>query len=111
MTPKSTVHETHSDTSMVVGLANMPETIRSLDTLDRTDYADLYTATTAGAKKRSPEQWARAAFEESPAAYRRASLAWGLLRLRLGPSFVPDHVHGWKVADGGEDWIRMETAS
>jgi hypothetical protein len=96
---------------MVVGLANIPETIRSLDTLDNPDYVDLYTATTVAAKKRSPEQWARAAFEESPAAHRRSSLAWAMLRLRLGPSHSPDYVHGWKIAERGEDWIRMETAS
>jgi hypothetical protein len=111
MTSRSSVHEAHSDVSMVVGLANIPETIRSLDTLDNPDYVDLYTATTVAAKKRSPEQWARAAFEESPAAHRRSSLAWGMLRLRLGPSHSPDYVHGWKIAERGEDWIRMETAS
>jgi hypothetical protein len=31
------------------------------------------------------------------------------LRLQLRPS--PDHLLGWKIADRGENWIRLEAAS
>ena len=96
--------------STVVGLHNIPEVIRSLTTIANPDYADLCTATTGAASKRSPEKWARTVLEETPLG-RRARLLWQRLGLRLGPPGLADHVQGWKIADRGDNWIRVETAS
>ena len=96
--------------STVVGLRNIPAAIRSLDTFDSPDYADLFTVTTGRATEKSPEQWARAVLESTPLGKSARSL-WRLLGLRLGPRHSADHVQGWKIADGGDDWIRLETAS
>ena len=53
---------------------------------------------------------ASAAAGFSPTA--RTFIPWRvLLGLRLGPWPTPDHVHGWKIADRGDDWLRLETAS
>jgi hypothetical protein len=111
MTSSSTVREADDTLSTVVGPTNIPGEIRRLTPLANLDYADMFTVTTSAAKDKSPEEWARAGFEETPIARRFASVAWGILGLRLGPRHSPDYVHGWKIADRGEDWIRIETAS
>jgi hypothetical protein len=96
----------------VVELEHVPEPIRSLHRLDRVDYVDLFTLHTTAATDWSAEQWARAVLEEGRAARRLAFLPWRvLLGLRLGPSYTPGYVHGWKIAGGDEDWIRLEAAS
>jgi hypothetical protein len=94
----------------VVGLGNIPEAIRCLDTLASPDYVDLFTATTGGATEKSAEEWARAMLEDTPTG-RSAPFLWRLLGLRLGPTPSPGCVQGWKIADRGEDWIRIETTS
>ena len=94
----------------VVGLTNVPEAIRGLDTLASPDYVDLFTATTSRATDKSAEEWARATLEDTPTG-RSAPLLWRRLGLRLGPTPSPDYVQGWKIADRGEDWIRIETTS
>jgi hypothetical protein len=96
--------------STVVGVRNVPEAIRSLGALANPDYVDLYTVTTNEATDKSPEEWARAALEETPTG-RSAPSLWRLLGLRLGPRHSPDYVQGWKIADRGNDWIRLEAAS
>jgi hypothetical protein len=96
--------------SSVVGLCQVPESIRSLDTLTSPDYVDLHTVTTDEARYKSPEQWARAVLENTPLG-RSAPSLWRHLGLRLGPPHSPDYVQGWKIADRGDDWIRLETAS
>ena len=99
------------DTVMtVVDLSDMPATIRSLDTLASPDYVDVFSAPVNGATDRSPEEWARALLEETPTG-RSAPVLWRRLGLRLGPRPSADHVQGWRIADRGEDWIRLETAS
>ena len=94
----------------VVGLTNVTEAIRCLDTLASPDYVDLVTATTSQAMDKSAEDWARALLEDTPGG-RSAPVLWRLLGLRLGPTPSPDFVQGWNIADRGEDWIRIETAS
>ena len=85
----------------------IPEEIRSLSTMAEPDYVDLFTMT-AGIPGRSPEQWARTVMGDILG--RKAQVLWrGLLGLRLSAS--PDRVAGWKIADRGEDWIRLEAAS
>jgi hypothetical protein len=110
MSPGS--HETQENPSQegFVGLDNIPESIRSLDTLPRPDYADLFTARTSGATAKTAEQWARALLEES-ATGRSAPILWRLIGLRLGPMPSADYVQGWKIADRGDGWIRAETSS
>jgi hypothetical protein len=96
--------------STAVGVRNVPEAIRSLGALANPDYVDLYTVTTSEATDKSPEDWARSALEETPTG-RSAPSLWRLLGLRLGPRPSPDYVQGWKIADRGDNWIRLETAS
>ncbi|MGO9857329.1 MAG: hypothetical protein ACLPYY_20085 [Acidimicrobiales bacterium] len=110
MTSGSLGSSEHATVVTVVGVANISEEVRSFAALDEANYADLFTATTDGAANWSAEQWARAVLEETPTG-RSAPLLWRLLGLRLGPTPSTDHVQGWKIADGGDGWIRVETAS
>jgi hypothetical protein len=110
MTSGSIGREEDETVLTAVGLTNIPEAIRRLDTLASPDYVDLFTATTNGATDKSAEEWARAALEDTPTG-RSAPFLWRLLGLRLGPTPSPDFVQGWKIADRGEDWIRIEATS
>lgn len=92
---------------------NVPETICALDTLAAPDYTDIVTATVSETQSRTPEQWIRAGLKDLPrglpffvAFVQRVALG---LRLQLRPS--PDHVLGWKIAERGENWLRLEAAS
>ncbi|MFI6285373.1 hypothetical protein ACIBCM_11550 [Streptomyces sp. NPDC051018] len=85
----------------------VPERILALSTLTDPGYADLFTMT-AGVPGSSPEQWARALFED--VAGRGGQFVWRvLLGLRLRAS--PERVAGWPIAGRGEDWIRLEARS
>ncbi len=89
---------------------NVPKTVRSLSTLAKQDYVDLFTVTAGVATDRSPEQWARAGVDD--AAGLAGQFVWRVLlglRLEQGPS--PDHVAGWKIVDRGDCWIVLEAAS
>lgn len=89
---------------------DVPEAIRSLSTMASPDYVDLFTATTDGAAGRSPEQWARAGIEG--AAGLAGQFVWRvLLGLRLESRPSRDHVGGWKIADRGDSWLRLEASS
>jgi hypothetical protein len=103
-------HLREGHVSTVVGLRDIPEAIRSLDTFANPDYVDLYTVTTSRATEKSPEQWARAVLESTPLGHSARSV-WRLLGLRLGPRHSADYVQGWKIADRGDNWMRLETAS
>lgn len=103
---------TRAIVTSVVGLKRVPAPIRKLHRLDRVDYVDLFTLHTTEATDHPPERWARAVLEEGDAARRFGFVPWRLLLgLRLGPSHAPGYVHGWKIAGGGDDWIRLEAAS
>jgi hypothetical protein len=95
--------------SSLVGVRNAPEAILSLSTMTP-DYIDVFTVPTGDGVDKSPEEWARAVLEGTPIG-RSAPKLWRSLGLRLGPRPSPDHVQGWKIADGGSDWVRVETAS
>lgn len=110
MTSGSIGREENDTVSTAVGLPNIPKAIRCLDTLASPDYVDLFTAKTSGAADKSAEEWARAVLEETTTG-RSAPVLWRRLGLRLGPRPSPDHVQGWKIADRGRDWIRIETSS
>ena len=110
MTLGSIGREADDTVMTVVGLSNIPDSTRSLDTLASPDYVDLFTADTSGATDQSAEEWARAVLEDTPIG-RSAPVLWRQLGLRLGPTPSPDYVHGWKIADRGDDWIRIEANS
>ena len=103
--------ERNDTSTRVRGLVNnVPEAIRSLSTMARSDYVDLFTITTGEAAGGSPEQWARAAVED--AAGLAGQFVWRVLvglRLERRPS--PDSVGGWTIADRGDSWIRLEATS
>ncbi len=89
---------------------DVPESIRALSTLDRLDYGDVFTLTTARATRGTPEDWARATVEDVPLAAR--TLVWQvMLGLRLERGRSPDHVAGWKIGGRGHDWIRIAARS
>ena len=69
------------------------------------DFACAYEIAIAANDHRSSEQWARAAWEGSPAALRWFMLAgWRfVLGLRLGPRSSPDHILGWRIVDQSSD--------
>jgi hypothetical protein len=88
----------------------IPEAIRRLGGMDRADYIDLFTVTTDDAGSASPEQWSRTAIED--AADLGGQFIWrGVLGLRLVSPPATERVGGWKIADRGEDWIRLEASS
>jgi hypothetical protein len=89
---------------------NVPVAILSRSTLSPPDYVDLFTIATSGIASTSPEQWARAGLEG--AAGQGGQFVWRvLLGLRLEKRSTPDHVAGWKIADRGDDWLRLEADS
>jgi hypothetical protein len=92
---------------------DVPESIRSLSGLANPDYLDLFTATTNGASERPVEDWARAVLEGGPGYLRLGVFVAQrfLLGLRLGPRRSPDYILGWKIADRGDSWVRIEAAS
>ena len=77
----------------------LPEEIRSLDTLADPDYTDACEITISNSDTRSPDQWARAIFEDAPRALRWFVVSGWIagLGLRLGPRPSPAHVLGWKI--------------
>lgn len=90
----------------------VPEAIRSLGALESADYADIVTATIAE-RPADPDQLVHAALSGVPRGLlllvpfvQRAFLG---LRLKLRPS--PDRLLGWKIADRGASWIRIEADS
>lgn len=91
----------------VVQARTVPEAIRSLSTMADPGYVDLFTMT-SGIPGKSPEQWARAMFEDVLGL--QAQLLWrGLLCLRLKAS--AHRVAGWKIAGSGDSWVRLEASS
>jgi hypothetical protein len=96
----------------VVAVDDVPATMRSVAAMPDADYVDVSVLAGDDATDWSAEEWARAVLESAPSARRFAFIPWRIfLGLRLGPWPSPDHVHGWKIADRGDDWLRLETAS
>ncbi|MEV0443794.1 hypothetical protein AB0I84_31175 [Streptomyces spectabilis] len=85
----------------------VPAPILALSTMERPDYVDLFTLS-GGVPGRSPEEWAKALFED--VAGRSGQFVWRvLLGLRLRAA--RGRVAGWEIADRGADWIRLEARS
>lgn len=85
-----------------------------LDLLDATtlvsaDYQDCFIVDVGPSlSDRSAEQWARAIFEDAPAATRdRLVTGWPLLGLRLGPLASDEHVLGWRIASNRPDRVLL----
>jgi hypothetical protein len=94
----------------VIQQRNIPDVIRSLSGMDWPDYIDLFTLRTNGPPDASPEQWFRTALED--VAGRGGQFIWrGILGLRLKSGPSTDRVGGWKIADRGKEWIRLEASS
>jgi hypothetical protein len=94
----------------VVEQRDPPEALRTVSGLPRPDYADCFTAIAPGATGRTPEGWARTAIERASKWGR--FLTWQVLcglRLERRPS--PDHLGGWRIAERGENWIRLAARS
>jgi hypothetical protein len=93
----------------VIQQRSIPESIRSVSGMGRPDYIDVFTVTTNGADA-TPEQWFRTALED--VAGRGGQFIWrGVLGLRLKSRPSTERVAGWKIADRGEEWIRLEASS
>ena len=94
----------------VIQEPTIPEGICSLSGMDCPDYNDLFTVTTNRVADASPEQWSRTAIEDVAGA--GGQFIWcRVLRLRLDSRPSTDRVGGWKIADRGEGWIRLEASS
>lgn len=88
----------------------IPEAILALATVADPDYIDLFTLVTPDAAVWSPEQWARAAFED--VAGLQGQFIWRvLLGMRLASRRSPAHVAGWDIADRGDGYITLAARS
>ncbi|GAA3471292.1 hypothetical protein [Nonomuraea roseola] len=104
------VRSENASTLTVFQQHDVPEEVRALSTLADPDYVDLFTIVTGAAAPRSPEQWARAAFED--VAGLKGQFIWRvLLGLRLQRRTSPTCVAGWKIAERGDRWLRLEARS
>jgi|ERR1700733_2257252 len=90
----------------------VPEAIRTLGTLPNADYADIVTAAIDAAPA-EPEQVIHETLRRMPRGLvlfipfvQRVMLG---LRLKLQPS--PEYLLGWKIAERGDNWLRIEAAS
>ncbi|WP_017596499.1 hypothetical protein [Nocardiopsis potens] len=86
----------------------VPAEIRALSTAADPDYVDFFVLTGGGAAHGTPEEWTRAAFEETFASPSARFLLGRVLRLRLRPRGAQGCVGGWRIAGRGEDWLRIE---
>ncbi len=96
--------------ALSVGVANVRDPILDAGAMDDADYVDSCTVRTGRAPERTAEEWARVVLEQTPTG-RGAPLLWRTLGLRLGPAGSPDHIQGWRIAERGDNWIRVETSS
>jgi Protein of unknown function (DUF2867) len=100
--------------AMVHRLQPVPEVVRAVDPMAAPDDVDGFSVPVPGAGSGwSAEDWARAVFDHAPRAlYHFVVIGWRVvLGLRLGPRPSPDHVIGWRLADQGENWVRLEVSS
>ncbi|GAA2602219.1 hypothetical protein SMC26_07840 [Actinomadura fulvescens] len=89
----------------VVQQHELPAAIRATSPI--TDYADAFTLVASDAGCWTPEQWARALFEDVAALM--GQFVWRvLLGLRLRWRRSVTSVAGWRIAERGDGWIRLE---
>ncbi|MEV0032145.1 hypothetical protein [Nocardia sp. NPDC050793] len=88
----------------------IPDSILSRATVADPDYIDLFTLVIGDAADWSPEQWARAAFED--VAGLQGQFIWRvLLGMRLAWRRSPERVAGWRIAGRGDNWITLAAPS
>jgi hypothetical protein len=82
-------------------------------TLPGAGYASAFEIARRATDTRSPEQWARAAWEGAPRPVRWfLVVAWKAgLGLRLGPRPSPDHVLGWAKVSATPEVVVLESRS
>jgi hypothetical protein len=100
--------------SRVIGWEHIPATIRSLSPLERPNYADMFTVELSRPAGVSLEQWLRDVFEAGPVLVRLGVPVIQRRVLGLGLNqrpFAPGYLIGWKIAGGGDDWMRLEADS
>ncbi|WP_218003244.1 hypothetical protein [Nocardia concava] len=98
---------TSIDTPTAVQLHTIPAESRAYVTFAEPYYIDVFALPIDAVAQGSPEQWARALFEQ--AAGKGGQFIWGiLLTMRLARPGTPGHVAGWRIGDRGPDWIRLE---
>ncbi|MER5785903.1 DUF2867 domain-containing protein [Streptomyces mobaraensis] len=89
----------------------VPQSLRKTEEFTDPHYASAYAIAVDDAHSRTPEQWARAAIEEAPAAL-RFFLRFGwtkVLGLRMGPkSGSAEHVLGWRITDSTPNTLTMD---
>ncbi len=111
--PNARAHDREAAASTVRWGREVPEAIRCLGALADADYADIVTATIDETPDRTLEELIDATLKGVPRGLlvftpfvQRVFLG---LRLKLRPS--PDYLLGWRIADRGENWMRIEAAS
>jgi len=112
--------------------------LRELARFPQTDYADTFEASTVeastveadageadageadageadvggGAEQYTPEEWARAMFEDTRRLMRMfLRLGWRLLGIQLAPVGTPGHVLGWRIVKNAPDFVVLQTRS
>lgn len=94
----------------VVQQRHIPKAISALTGMGRPDYVDIFTVTAEDAAAESVEEWARAVVEGAVGL--AGQFVWRvLLGLDLGSRSSPDRVGGWRIAERGPDWVRLEADS
>lgn len=94
----------HEEVTEHVGVTGAPAGVRERSSLDAPAYLDHYVIPVDPGPW-TPEQWARAMFEDVGGA--RAQAIWRALMLRIDPRPSPDRVAGWRIDAAGDDWIRL----
>src|SRR5688572_4338761 len=93
--------------SVTVVQIEVPAAMRALSPITKPDYVDLFVLTAAGVAERSAEGWARAAFED--VAGRTGQVVWRVIvGLWLARRPAPDRLAGWRIAERGDGWLRLE---
>ncbi|NDZ78419.1 DUF2867 domain-containing protein [Streptomyces sp. SID10853] len=91
----------------------VPQAARTAGESATADYASAFELRSRQARSGTPEQWARATFEDAPAVVRWILLrGWTLvLGLRMGPRPSPGHVLGWELTESGSASVTLDARS
>jgi hypothetical protein len=93
--------------------ARRVQVIEEADRPAGSTYASAFEVVPAVTDVRSPEQWARAMFEDAPGVMRwGVMMGWRfIMGFRLGPRPSPDYVLGWKIVTSAPEAIALEVQS
>ncbi len=108
MNPRRTETAARQVASRAVEQRQATEEMRNRSSITDPDYLDLFVLI-GDLPIRSPEQWARALFEE--VAGRTGQFVWRvLLGLRLSRRGSGARVAGWIVGVSNDRWVRLEAS-